>query len=56
LPDITEAVTLNATTQAGYVGAPIIELDGLLAGGAVGLRVLGGNSTIHGLAVNRFGT
>src|SRR5262249_31017005 len=32
LPIITDAVTLDATTQPGFAGTPIIELDGTAAG------------------------
>src|SRR5215471_18317311 len=32
LPTITSAVVLDATTQAGYAGSPIVTLDGSLAG------------------------
>ena len=47
---------LDATTQPGFAGAPIIELNGAAAGaGADGLTLLGGNSTVRGLVINRFG-
>ena len=56
LPAITDAVVLDATTQPGFAGAPIIELNGAAAGaGADGLTLLGGNSTVRGLVINRFG-
>lgn len=55
LPPMNEPVILDATTQPGYVNQPVIELNGSSAGsGTVGLRVVGGNSTIRGLAINRF--
>lgn len=55
LPALNEAVVLDATTQPGYVNHPVIELNGATVGigGTVGLRV-GTNSTIRGLAINRF--
>ena len=34
LPAITDAVVLDATTQPGFAGAPIIELNGAAAGAA----------------------
>lgn len=50
LPEITESVTIDATTQpAGYV-----ELDGSLAGITNGLTITGGGSVIRGLIVTRF--
>ena len=56
LPAITGPTSLDATTQAGFSGAPIIELDGSLAGaGANGLSVNpSGPTTIRGLVINRF--
>ena len=40
---LTDVATLDATTQPGYAGHPIVELNG-------SLKVLGGNSTVRGLA------
>jgi CSLREA domain-containing protein len=54
LPDITAPVTIDATTQPGFAGAPIIELSGAGAGTANGLRITGGSSTVKGLVINRF--
>ena len=49
LPTITDAVIIDATTQPG------IEIDGSNAGtNTHGLTITGGNSTIHGLTINRF--
>ena len=40
LPQITDAVTIDGTTQPGYAGTPLIQLDGTLAGtGANGLSI-----------------
>ncbi|HXF03843.1 MAG TPA: choice-of-anchor D domain-containing protein [Blastocatellia bacterium] len=50
LPEITEAVTIDGSTQpAGYV-----EIDGSAAGVANGLTITGGNSFIRGLVITRF--
>lgn len=54
LPDITDAVTIDATTQPGYAGKPIIELNGTNAGSGPGFKVTGGSTTIKGLIINRF--
>ncbi len=55
LPPISDTVYLDAASQPGYAGAPLIELDGSLAGvSADGLRLYAGGSTVRGLAVNRF--
>lgn len=56
LPKLTDAVTIDATTEPGYTGQPLIQLDGSKAGaGAVGLDLAGGGSTIKGLDIVRFG-
>jgi hypothetical protein len=60
LPMITDAVIIDGTTQSGYVtvtdapGAPIVELNGANAGAVNGLVISAGNSTVTGLAINRF--
>ena len=54
LPSITDPVVLDATTQSGYAGKPVIELDGSLAGRTNGLFILSGGTTVRGLAINRF--
>lgn len=53
LPDITEAVTIDGTTQPGFAGTPLIELNG----GNLnldGLTITAAGCTIRGLVVNRF--
>ncbi len=55
LPPISDTVYLDAASQPGYAGTPLIELDGSLAGvSADGLTLYAGGSTVRGLAVNRF--
>ena len=55
LPALSTSITLDATTQPGYVGTPLVELAGASAGaGAIGLHLSGGTSTVRGLRVNRF--
>jgi hypothetical protein len=55
LPTITDPVVLDGTTQPGYAGSPLIELNGSSAGaGASGLHITAGNSTVRGLVINRF--
>jgi CSLREA domain-containing protein len=61
LPSITSPVIIDGTTQPGYSGTPLIEIDGanvtqidpLLE---IGLNVLAGNSTVRGLVINNFGS
>jgi hypothetical protein len=56
LPDLRGSITIDATTQPGYSGNPVIELDGSAAGAAAdGLRqTTSASSTVRGLAINRF--
>ena len=55
LPTITDPVVIDGTTQSGYAGKPIVELDGSLAGpGANGLLIKAGNSVVRGLIINNF--
>ena len=49
LPTITEAVTIDATTQPGFAGAPIIELRGDSAGASVdGMTITGSGARSAG--------
>jgi len=54
LPALTEPVVIDGTTQPGYAGTPLVELNGASAGNNAGLRLLAGGSTVRGLAINRF--
>jgi hypothetical protein len=55
LPTITRPVTIDGTTQPGFAGQPLIELDGQNAGGsAMGLTVAAGPSTVTGLVIHDF--
>jgi len=54
-PTITGPVTIDGTTQPGYAGTPLIELNGAEAGaGANGLVINGGDSLVRGLIINNF--
>ncbi|MDX6384827.1 MAG: hypothetical protein QOK48_2400, partial [Blastocatellia bacterium] len=54
LSSLTKAVTIDGTTQPGFAGTPLIELNGLSAGSASGLTITAQNVTIKGLIINRF--
>lgn len=56
LPTITDAVTIDGTTQPGFSGSPIIELNGASAGTATGLVIKASNSTVRSLVINSFAT
>jgi titin len=55
LPAITSPVVIDGTTQPGFSGTPLIDLDGIFAGSSAnGLVIGGGGSTVKGLIVNGF--
>lgn len=55
LPTITSRVIIDGTTQPGYAGSPLIELNGSGAGNGVsGLTITAGSSTVKGLAIYNF--
>ena len=53
LPDITEPIAIDGTTQPGYAGTPLIELDGTGNTGN-GFVIKAGGSTVRGLAIGNF--
>jgi parallel beta-helix repeat protein len=57
LPDITEAVEIDGTTQPGYEDRPRIEIEGslLVASDISGLSLTASDCTVRGLAFTRFG-
>ena len=56
LPDITEQVIIDATTQPGYAGTPLIEIDGSSSNASDGLVIKAGGTTVRGLSIGRFGS
>ncbi len=57
LPDVTDAVVIDGTTDSDFISTPIIELSGTTAGAGVdGLLLESGSngSSIRGLVVNQF--
>jgi CSLREA domain-containing protein len=59
LPQISDPVVIDGTTQPGFDGAPIIELNGEGAANPDlvdenGLLITGGGTTVRGLVINRF--
>ncbi len=56
LPPITAPVKIDGTSQPGFQGDLLVELNGAQAGNdADGLTIAGGDSTVRGLIINRFG-
>ncbi len=54
LPQISDPVEIDGSSQPGYAGHPLIEVDGSLAGQVSGLLILGGDSVVRGLCLNGF--
>jgi hypothetical protein len=54
LPEITNSVLIDGTSQPGYAGTPLIAIDASSSGMADGLTITGSNVTIRGLANGGF--
>jgi HYR domain-containing protein len=55
LPTVTDVVSIDGTTQPGFSGSPLIEINGTGAGaGANGLVLTAGETDVSGLVINRF--
>ena len=53
LPGVIGPVTIDGTSQPGFGGTPIIEINGANTTSGIGLKVAGGSSVIRGLVINR---
>jgi hypothetical protein len=51
---ITSTVTLDATTQPGYAGRPLIQIDGANSGSGAGLVITSANCIVRGLVIDGF--
>jgi len=53
---LTKPVIVDGTTQPGFNGKPIVEIDGsnLTGIGNVCIRLMGGNSVVKGLVINNY--
>jgi hypothetical protein len=56
LPQLTDRVTIDGTSQPGFVGKPIIQIVAPPVANTVGLTLLNANSTVRGLVLNKFRT
>jgi hypothetical protein len=54
LPYVTRPVIIDGTTQPGFAGSPLIDLDGGAAAYVNGLTILASDSTVRGLAFTNF--
>jgi uncharacterized repeat protein (TIGR01451 family) len=55
LPSITDVLTIDGTTQTGYVDRPLIELNGTNAGANANGLLLSSPTQVKALTINRFG-
>jgi len=53
-PQLTQPVSIDATTQPDYDGVPQVIIDGIQTVDQYGFRVKGGNSSIRGLSIINF--
>jgi len=53
LPVIDETVTIDGTTQPGFAGTPIVEIDGTSVAGE-GIYIYAFNCVVRGLVINGF--
>lgn len=54
LPALTERVTLDGWSQSGHVAAPLIVLNGKLAGSGSGIEVRAADVTVRGFVIQDF--
>lgn len=53
--DIRQTTTIDGTTQPGFVGSPLIEIEGdLMTGAQQGIQIRASNSVVRGLVINHF--
>src|SRR6185436_9609736 len=56
LPVLTQPVIIDGSTEPGFAGSPIIELNGTGAGSTTsGLKISSSNCVVRSIAINRFG-
>ena len=53
LPSLTDPVVVDGSTQPGFSGFPIIEIDSSYLVEGSGLHLAGGDSTVRSLVINR---
>jgi hypothetical protein len=52
LPPVNDAVTIDATTQPGFSGTPLITLSGAGTGSGLGFKIAAGTTTVRGMVIN----
>src|SRR3954471_4171834 len=53
LPPVVGAVVIDGTSQPGYAGTPLVQLDGVSAGAETDGLTVAGDGVMRGLAVTR---
>ena len=56
LPTLTNSITIDGTTQPGYAGAPLIDLNGNSGSGRNGLIINTSNCVVRALILRNFGS
>jgi hypothetical protein len=51
LPAILDPITIDATSQPGYAGSPVVEIDNSAVADDVGLTLAAGASVVRGLSI-----
>jgi parallel beta-helix repeat protein len=54
LATITDPVVIDGTTQPGYAGSPLIQIDWTAQAGGSGLVITAGDSTVKGVSITHF--
>ncbi len=54
LPQMNQPVSIDASTQPGYAGTPLVAVSGIDTSNAYGFRLAGGNSLVRGFSVIEF--
>lgn len=54
LPTITNPLTIDGTTEPGFTGVPVVELDGTATIGANGLFITAAGVSVKGLIIGNF--
>ena len=55
LPTVTDPVVIDATTQPGFAGTPLVRLHNGTGSQIAGLDITAGSSQVRGLRITRFG-
>lgn len=54
LPEITDPLVIDGTTEPDYIDFPVVEINGNMAESGDGLHLTAGNSKVKGLIINQF--